>query len=385
MFTTSSITLAIQKDSSFIDPYVELYRIKVGWLSSNRNNKRKSESDEYARVMEEVVNIKDYADKHFSGSWKYLLIKVYDENMSYEEATKLLEEALNHDPDNFYLHSRLSWYFGRRLLARKSLVHLTKALKINPGRALETWNFIALAFAIAGDWSSYDKAMQKAINLGLPVDNPLSKFFAFDEGKSYPGAKDLDPLHFYRTDRYFKRDFAGIIALYDTAELVIKEETPLEKLYRISPENNHYWKAITYYHLGNQDSVKFYGKLYLDTIDDSPSLIRAVIYAILGNKEKALSYYEETANLIKMSSDDHMIQSNNISVEIELLSILGEYKKATDLLINLNRSYPQIGTYSKFFNWPVFDKIKSEYPPFVDALNNLKLPPKLDLEGLVKL
>ena len=34
---------------------------------------------------------------------------------------------------------------------------------------------------------------------------------------------------------------------------------------------------------------------------------------------------------------------------------------------------------------PEFDKIKSEYPPYVDALNNLKLPPKPDLEGLVKL
>jgi hypothetical protein len=81
---------------------------------------------------------------------------------------------------------------------------------------------------------------------------------------------------------------------------------------------------------------------------------------------------------------DLMAYCRGIITEIKLLSVLGEYEEATDLLINLNQTQPNYGRYAELSN-PAMDKIKSEHPPFVEALNNLKLPPKLDLEGLVKL
>jgi class 3 adenylate cyclase len=45
------------------------------------------------------------------------------------------------------------------------------------------------------------------------------------------------------------------------------------------------------------------------------------------------------------------------------------------------------GTMASFASYhdPHMDRIKREYPAFVEALNNLKLPPKLDLEGVIKL
>ena len=162
-----------------------------------------------------------------------------------------------------------------------------------------------------------------------------------------------------------------MIALYDTTKLA-------------SIQSRYYWKATAYHYLGIEDSVKFYGQLYLDSTDFSTNTIK--ILGLLGNKEKALNLLREGFKLAGAEDSDIWTYCNRIIIwEIDLLSQLGDYEEATDLLLNINRSYPNYGAYALLYNLPNFDKIKSEYPPFVDALNNLKLPQKLDLEGLVKL
>ncbi len=106
----------------------------------------------------------------------------------------------------------------------------------------------------------------------------------------------------------------------------------------------------------------------------------------MGNKEKAFNLLREGTKLAGAEDSDISLYCVRIiDWEIDLLSTMGEYEEATDLLLKINRSYPNYGDYASLFNLPRFDKIKSEYPPFVEALNNLKLPPKLDLEGLIKL
>lgn len=151
-----------------------------------------------------------------------------------------------------------------------------------------------------------------------------------------------------------------------------------------SIHSRYYWKATAYYHLGIEDSVKFYGQLFLDSTDFSPGTIR--ILGLMGNKEKAFNLLREGTKLAGAEDSDISLYCVRIiDWEIDLLSTMGEYEEATDLLLKINRSYPNYGDYASLFNLPRFDKIKSEYPPFVEALNNLKLPPKLDLEGLIKL
>jgi hypothetical protein len=137
-------------------------------------------------------------------------------------------------------------------------------------------------------------------------------------------------------------------------------------------------KAQSYYGLGIQDSVNHYGQLYLDSTDG----FNPFIHALLGNKEVALRNLQESVKEVKDS--DLMRTCGAKLQEIELLSILGEYEEATELLLTMNRQYPSFGAYARLFSSPMLDRIKSEHPPFVVALNNLKLPPKLDLEGLIK-
>jgi len=363
------LKLAIQIDSSFIDPYVTLVNIKTSWLWSFRLIKTIRESEEYAMVMEEVMNLKDYSERHFSGSWKNILIQAhvaYHGNSDFDEGLKLYEEVLNHDPENFDAHNGLGAIYKRKLMQHKAIFHRSKARIMNPGDAI-IWNEMMFVFWSLGDYSSAEKAAQNAINLGLPA-NSFTELF-FEQGKTYPGAKELNPLYYYRTERFFKRDYAGIIALYDTTKLA-------------TIQSNYYWKAMAYYLLGIQDSVKFYGQLWLDNTDNPAP---ADMFAILGNKEKALNVIRERRKHTVAGGSDILGVCSLIEKEIQLLSILGDYKEATDLLINLNRLYPNFAEYAKLFSHPTFDKIKSEYPPFVEALNNLKLPPKLDLEGLLEL
>ena len=72
----------------------------------------------------------------------------------------------------------------------------------------------------------------------------------------------------------------------------------------------------------------------------------------------------------------------------KLPPLIGEYisdkipEAATEKLLELNLNYPQYGDYASLYNLPEFDKIKKEHPPFLEALNNLKLPMKLQLEEL---
>ena len=71
--------------------------------------------------------------------------------------------------------------------------------------------------------------------------------------------------------------------------------------------------------------------------------------------------------------------------EIYIHSFLGEYSQATEKLKRLNADFPDLATYDYLNNNPLSDKIKKEYPPFKEALNNLKLKPVMDVSKLVKL
>jgi len=66
------------------------------------------------------------------------------------------------------------------------------------------------------------------------------------------------------------------------------------------------------------------------------------------------------------------------------MAINGNYQAAGEQLQAMNREYPQMGDYA-WLNWPIYDRIKEEYPPFQDIINNLILPPKLTEENPLKM
>lgn len=357
--------LAIQKDSSFIDPYVSLVRVKSGWIFFNRRLKGKAE---YDSVLNEVMGLRDYAKVHFSGLPKYSLIQgfiTYSIDQNNEEAQKLFEKVLAYDPENFDANNLTGAIYKRKLMHKEAIYHLSKARKMYPSRA-SIWGEIALVFANMGDYPSAEKAYNNGAILGLEYDFGIFR----DQGKTVLGEKETDPLGYFIDKKFFERDFAGLIDMLDTAKMV-------------APIWMAFWKTMSYSGLGVQDSVKHYGQFFLDKTGGQVDYRnKTLISAALRNKEKAIGTIHEAIRSLppseKMEYCDHRV------TEIQALSVLGDYEEATELLMKLNREYPSFGRYGRLFNNPVMDKIKRESPAFVEALNSLKLPPKLDLEGLIK-
>jgi tetratricopeptide (TPR) repeat protein len=52
----------------------------------------------------------------------------------------------------------------------------------------------------------------------------------------------------------------------------------------------------------------------------------------------------------------------------------GDYKRADDLLKEMNRNFPHFGYYN-WLNYPAYDRIKREYPAINETIKNLKIPP----------
>jgi tetratricopeptide (TPR) repeat protein len=358
------LSLAIQKDSSFIDPFVYLIQVKAYWIFQHA---RMKEGEEYASLLKEIAALKDYSVKHFSGSPKYTLIQAlitYLVDRNLEKARELFEEVLTHDPENFDAHLWLGGgIYKRKLMQKEALAHLSKVTKIDPSYG-SAWLEIMIVLSTLGDYASAEKAYHNATLLGAPGSDQ-GIFGA--QGKTKPGLEEEDPFAYFVETKTFERKFGEVIAVLDT-------------LTGIDPASVAYLKARSYYGLGIQDSVKRYGRLFLTL----PGGSNPFLHAFLGDKETALRNHQESLKVIDNWSSDLMRTCNFKMQEIVLLSILGEYEEATESLVALNREYPNLGGYARFFSDPALDRIKSEYPPFVEALNNLKLPPKLDLEGLIK-
>ena len=354
--------LAIQKDSSFINPYVSLIRLKAFWISRHQRLKGK---EEYDSVLKEVMELRDYAKVHFSGSPKYPLIQgfiTYLIDRDYDEGFKFFEKVLADDPENLDANSWIGAIYKRKLMHKEAIYHLTKARKLDPSDPGH-WAEMMIVFASMGDYASAEKAYHNGVLLGM---NPAGDAGIFEEqGKTRPGLEEENPFVYFVEKSMHERDFAGLIDRLDTTKM-------------INPIDIAWWKATAYYGLGVQDSVKHYGQFVLDQTNGQDPFMNT----FLGNKEKVIGWIDRIIG--RLPASEKMQYCRWRVTEIEALAILGDYEEATELLIKLNREYPSFGRYGELFHGPLLDKARREAPAFVEALNSLKLPPKLDLEGRSK-
>ena len=111
----------------------------------------------------------------------------------------------------------------------------------------------------------------------------------------------------------------------------------------------------------------------LEATLNNEAWFKARAYSILGEQEKNKSILEQY-----FLPDSEMIhgQMNLVRRTIQSLVLSKNYAEATEMLIKLNRDFPELGDYF-FLSEFSFNRAKKEYPPFAEAVANLKMPPPL--------
>lgn len=217
-----------------------------------------------------------------------------------------------------------------------------------------------------GDYESALLAVEKMIDLG--GNDQLLMTLNYILGKISP-PELIDDVEQSLRNKYIQRDYSSIISMIDEAE--------------ISTYVKYHFKAQSYFLLEELDSARHYAQMYTENYTYTNYLYRPIetMYAILGNKEKSMQ-------LVKMKIEknkrigDYQLLCEHYVLQIRLLCLHGDFQEATEKLVDLNKKYPQFGNYAALYNLPDYDKIKKEYPPFLEALNNLKLPMKLKIDEL---
>ena len=136
------------------------------------------------------------------------------------------------------------------------------------------------------------------------------------------------------------------------------------------PAQRLYYLILGNYLIKRDDQVKKLGRQYL-ALKDYNVKRQMDVLGIMGMEEDFKKLLEQPGRNLEEDL------SHQWQIETDILSYLilsGNYEEATLALKEINKEFPQMGDYG-WLNLPLYDRIKSDYPPFSEALKGLKLPP----------
>ncbi len=363
---------AILIDSNYLSAYEGLIFIKsfTFWEDGYDTVKREKELRPYI----------DFIDRKFPDSWETFMIGGYYYYFGlkdYEKGLDFFSKAFSINPNYDYACSGIAAINRRRLNLKESTKYRLLALEIDPGNPFN-WHELAATLSDNGDEDESLECEMIAKKLGLNEEFVNSMILDRIKPERAPSEIQIYYRAYYKElVAISKRDWEGLLKIANASD-TSKWYTAL---------NIAVDKAYAFHFLGKTDSAKFYSALALKHgYEDNSNYPMEDMVAIMENDDRAIQYYH---NVVEKGYTDHDGQDLAAICDktrgfIRLLAFIGKYKQATDLLNNLNLDYPGYGSYSNFFKDFHFDRVKKEYPAFNDAVKNLKLPPKIDVSGVIK-
>ncbi len=345
--------LAIQLDSGFVDAWAGL----VGQEAFVHINEP---SDSLKQKIEKEVN---YVNNHFPDSWQKKYIQgqfAYRVLYQYDKAIGLFNEVLTKNPEIIGAHAALSGIYRRQLKHTLALKHAKR--QVDAGPAYTTgWENLVNVLRSMGDHANTLKAALKKWELSrgksdasLVLEMALQAGFPLDqlpnEVKQSAG-KDFDMANLEAT-----RDWQG--------------------LKKLALEEKNYGRVVTsFLNFGQRDSARYWAKVGLKNDPDELYLI------IVGaaDVQQALGLIDD---YIELDNEDEA-KCSKMAWGIIAYQTFGQYEQATKQLIKLNNDFPDYGFYT-WLNMAFMDKIKNEYPPFQEAVNNLKRKPLPDVSTMIR-
>ena len=367
---------AIQLDSNFLSAYQGLIFAKayVFWNFGQDTVKREKELKPYT----------NYIDKKFPNSWETYLAKgsyYYHGLKNFQLGLEFCQKAFLINPNSDDACHLIGGINRRRLNSKEALYYNQKSRDANPSNPT-VWHELSIILSDNGNLSEALESETISKNLGMNEEfvNDMILGIAKENGTM---AKFPDKLKEYFGIKFQaflakdKRDWKEVLRIANSSEQN-KAYSALERIID---------KTYAFYFLGQIDSAKLYAALAQKN-EDANKLnykIEDMVAIEAGNK-KAVDYFYE---VIEKKYSDHSGQDlsqicENTKALISLMAFIGEHKQAVVLLIDMNRKYAGYGNYHSLYTDFHFDRIKKEYPPFNEALKNLKLPPKFDVSDIFK-
>ncbi len=351
---------AIKIDSAFFPAWAGLVRALSKYSFYHRND---------SLIKKEVQSSLSYVDAHFEGSWEKSEVQAnykYHGEGKYEEAKELFLKVLQENPDAETSNYLLANIYKRQLKLSPALKYMQKAIKLRntPSHMAD----LGQIYNANGEYDKAEAAWQSALANGIDVAGGIYNLHYLRNTLNSlpPEVKRKVGNRYYSDSLLLKRDYRGMSNFLRkiSPDSLFNQEVIIE------------YKLYCHYSIKEDDSVLYYARKW-DTKNQDYLLLKS---AILTGE----SGLDELIKTFPIYSGDLTINAMIECVKIQLAVLVRDYKKATQLLKGLNKNFPDYGNYL-FLNDPVLDRIKEEYPPFNEAIKNLKLPPKLSDAEIVKM
>ena len=345
---------AVALDSSFEDAWVKLIDIETSQIFWGQKLVDKKIAASHVTTFED----------RFRESWNKHLVRglyLYKVERQYDDAFKLFEEVLNYDPENEIALLNFAAIQKRRLEHKDAISNYVKLIQRNQtdGRF---WEELGIVLKKMGDYESAEKAYRRALELGRGAEWAIREM-QVAQGLRLPESQENN-VNDQLAIKLLNREYLEILEIVDHVGL---------SEYQILD-----WKATVHFLMGQDDSHHYAQEVLAAQPE---GLDMRFFHLVLGNRDEGLQGRQQIIDRYQEYGDD-MNVCNLTMYYIQSLTILGEFEEATQKIIDLNQEYPAYGEYLTTINQPFFDKIKEEYPPFLKALDNLQLPPRIRIETL---
>ncbi len=322
-----------------------------------------------AKLKVKIEKEVQYVNSHFPDSWQKKYIQgqyTYRLLHQFDQAITLFLEVLQEDPENVLVNNSLSGIYRRQLKHSLALQYAKKAIDLGPSH-IGNWLNLAVVLRAMGDARNSMKACLKYWELSSKGPGMAEIVFEAAIDTNFPLDQLPDEL---------KRDGGSAFTF---AKLKVSRNW--KEVRRLSLEEKNYLGAAgAYWMLGKKDSARYWSGIGLKK--DSGNLVLKVMSA--PDLQHALTKIDNAyREKIESGDDTEAIGLKNVW-EINAFILYGQYAQATEKLIKMNNDLPNFNRYEGL-NHPEFDQIKKEYPPFQEALNNLKRKPMMDVTKRIKL
>lgn len=345
---------AIELDSTFIEPW---WGIIEEYCYYYWNRGPTSEL-----TLEMIEPYMAYVEKNFPENWKKKAVMATYEYWAlahYQKALDLFLEVIEEAPQDGGVRSMAAAIYRRQLKLNESYEQIKVALKQSPAGVIYWVELVALA-QMNGDYPTAIQASSTIYGLNETLTGNLYRLRQWTGSlEELPALVKSKRPRVFQADRLLEqREFPKLLALMDSSSDSLSEP------------NRLYYQIVANYLLKRDDQVKRLGTAYLSLNDNSFNK-KLDVLAILGKEQEFRQLLEQPGRNLE---EDLSLQWSVDSDILSYLILSGNYAEATSALKEINREFPQVGDYG-WLNLPIYDRIKSEYSPFKEALKGLKLPP----------